>query len=450
MFNPQPEQGQPSLAAAASGASAENGKFERLGECLYRKGGAIYARLRVNGKLTWRSTGTSEPREARAWLKKWRNDGWLLKNGIEPKGIVLHRTRVTVGELIDAYVAAGMPTRKMRVKRPATIKSEQTCLKPIRQYFGNKQAAALALADCDNYKEWRLSGGRFAEAGADEQREKMGRMMKGTRSVDLELTILANVLHLAVRRGVLKTNPLAGRSRYSVAEDVRHCREVAPTPEGLKQIEYWLRARGEHGVADLVCFLAYSGLRIGEGLSLDWEAVDWGEKLVHVKREKKGITPWVLILPEMEALLRDMQRRAKSHLLFPSPFDPKLPRADVSIRHRLTAACKSLGIGHVTPHGLRSYFVTQARESGLSDAEIAMLIGDKTGPAIIAHTYGDVRPDHLLKQAQRIRLTVQEGQTELGQGSSIKSSNTSHDVSPGLAVAQKQADAEEVHVSQGF
>jgi integrase len=72
----------------------------------------------------------------------------------------------------------------------------------------------------------------------------------------------------------------------------------------------------------------------------------------------------------------------------------------------VTAACKKLEIGHVTPHGLRSYFVTQARQSGLSDAEIAALIGDKTGPAIIAHTYGDVRPDHLLAQAQRIRLTV--------------------------------------------
>jgi len=37
-----------------------------------------------------------------------------------------------------------------------------------------------------------------------------------------------------------------------------------------------------------------------------------------------------------------------------------------------------------------------------------MLIGDKTGPEIIAHTYGDVRPDHLLKQAQRIRLTARQ------------------------------------------
>jgi integrase len=140
---------------------------------------------------------------------------------------------------------------------------------------------------------------------------------------------------------------------------------------------------------------------------LEWEAIDWAQKVVNVKREKRGITPWVPVLPEMEALLRAMQKRAKGYLLFPSPFDPNQKRDASAIRHRLTATCRALGLAHVTPHGLRSYFVTQARESGLSDAEIAMLIGDRTGPAIIAQTYGDVRSDHLLKQAQRIRLTVQ-------------------------------------------
>jgi hypothetical protein len=48
------------------------------------------------------------------------------------------------------------------------------------------------------------------------------------------------------------------------------------------------------------------------------------------------------------------------------------------------------------------------RAHGLPDAEITMLIGDRTGTPIIATMYGDVRPDHLLKQAQRIRPTVQK------------------------------------------
>jgi len=363
----------------------------------------------------------------------------MLANGIEPKGVVLHRARVTAGELMDAYVADGMRTRKGRAKCPATLQNEQACLKPLRKYFGDKQAATITLAVCDSYRDWRTSGGFFA--GVDVEAMKLKRMRAGTRSVDLELTILANVFHLAVRRGVLQSNPLTGRGRYSTAGDIRHCREVAPTPAGLKQIEHWLRLRNEHGAADIICFLAYSGLRIGEALPLEWETIDWGQKLINVKREKRGITPWVPILPEMETLLREMQKRAKSHLLFPSPFDPNQQRDSSAIRHRLTAACRALGLRHVTPHGLRSYFVTQARESGLSDAEIAMLIGDRSGPAIIAHTYGDVRPDHLLKQAQRIRLTVQTRQGA-GQASSIKSSITSQEVAPCLPPAPQAAEIE--------
>jgi integrase len=414
--------------------------FERLGESLYWKGDSIVARVRVNGKPTWRSTGTSNSAEARAWLKKWKSEVFMFASGIEPKGVVLHRQRVTVGELMDSYVTDGMRTRKGRAKLPATMQGELWCFKPLREHFGGKQAATITLADCDSYRDWRTSGGFFA--GADAERMKLKRIRAGTRSVDLELTILANVFHLAVRRGVLKSNPLTGRGRYSVASDVRHCREVAPTPAGLKQIEYWFRARNEHGAADVVCFLAYSGLRIGEALPLEWEAIDWGQKVVNVKREKRGITPWVPVLPEMEALLREMQKRAKSYLLFSLPFDPNKKRDASAIRHRLTAACRALGLRHVTPHGLRSHFVTQARESGLTDAEIAMLIGDKTGPAIIAHTYGDVRSDHLLKQAQRIRLTVQTCQEGASPSSSIKSSITSPEVAPCLTLTPQAAEFE--------
>ena len=209
-----------------------------------------------------------------------------------------------------------------------------------------------------------------------------------------------------------------------------------------------MRERDEQGVADVVCFLSFSGLRIGEALPLDWEAVDWADKVIHVKREKRGIMPWVPILPEMETLLRSMQGRVQSHLLFPSPFESATYRDDSAVRHRLAAACKALGLGHVTPHGLRSFFVTQARQSGLSDAEIAMLIGDKTGPAIIALTYGDVRPDHLLKQAQRIRLTVQNTQAGEPDPSSIERSNTSADVSARVADVPQVAKRAQALVEQ--
>jgi integrase len=413
--------------------------FTRLGDSLYRKGAAIYARVRINGKLTWRSTGTNEPADARKWLKKWRHDEWLLASGIEPKGIVLQRKRVTVQEIVEAYVKAGCPTRKMRPKSSSTLKNEMYFINPMLAYFGQMPAASLTVADCDKYLDWRKSGGyvaKFTVRGKPQTMKTRG----GKRAVDLELVVLGNALNLAVRRNVLTANPLAGKGRYTCASEVRHCREVAPSPEELTKIERWLRNRKEDSVADLICFLAYSGLRIGEALAMEWEMVDWPEKILHVKREKKGITPWVPILSEMETLLRDMQKRATSFLLFPSPFQPEKPADASAIRRRLKAACVALDVGHVTPHGLRSYFVTQARQAGLTDAEIASLIGDKTGPAIIAQTYGDVRPDHLLKQAQRIRLTATQSSQSASAESSIKSSNGVPDVTTRCTVSQHDAN----------
>jgi len=388
-------------------AEAKDGRrFQRIGENLYRRGisGLIYARVKVDGRRTFRCTDTEDATTARKVLKKWREDEVLKRHGVEPKRAALDRARLTIGKVVDAYKEAKFPTRKMREKAASTIQRERSFLKPVEAYFGAMPAAALTVGECDKYRDWRNHGGYVTERRERNGSTRQVRTRGGNRGVDMELGVLSNALNLAVRRGMLKANPLAGRGRYTTAEDIRHCREVAPTPEGLQQIAYWLRARNEQDVADVVLFMAYSGLRIGEALPLDWEAVDWGEGLLHVKREKKGVNPWVAILPEMEALLRNMKAQAESHLLFPSPFNPEAARDQSAIRHRLAAACKALGLGHVTPHGLRSHFVTQARQSGLTDAEIAMLIGDKTGPAIIAHTYGDLRPDHLLAQARRIRL----------------------------------------------
>lgn len=188
---------------------------------------------------------------------------------------------------------------------------------------------------------------------------------------------------------------------------------MAPTREELHRIEQWLREKSEYEVADLVCFLAYSGLRIGEALPVRWSSVNWDEEVVKVNREKRGVNPWIALIDDLKVLLTAMRRRRDawqretglvSEYLFPSPFEPNRTRDASAIRHRLTAACKALKIRHVTPHGLRSYYVTCCREAGLSDADIAMLIGDKTGPAIIALTYGDVRDDHLLRQVKRIKL----------------------------------------------
>jgi integrase len=222
----------------------------------------------------------------------------------------------------------------------------------------------------------------------------------------LELTVLSNALALATHRGRLKTNPIRERSPYADRSRLGHWRETAPTSRQLVRIVAWLEKNGHQQSADLTQYLAYSGARIGEALKARWRAVNWAEALIHVKRSKRGLMPWVPILPKMQQLLTRMKKRTKADLIFPSTFNAHTTLDPSAFRRLLAKACKKLGVHHVTPHGLRSFFVTQARQWGLTDAEIAQLIGDKTGPSIVAEVYGDVRPGHLLNIARKIQLAA--------------------------------------------
>jgi integrase len=384
-------------------------RFERIGCNLYRRSGLIYCRVWVEGKRTFRCTGTDDATTARKILKEWENDLVLQEHGIETRAMILERNRLSVGQVLKEYEEAGFPDRKMRSKTPATVQQEQKNLPRLAAFFREKAAISLTLKDCDAYRQWRAKGGYTWKRGEVTQQSRAG-----TRIVDIELQTLGNALTLSVRQGKLKLNPLAGRPRYHAEEDTRHCRETAPTAQQLQMIDSALRQQSHIVEADCVMFLAFSGLRVGEALPLKWEAVNWDEGIIHVRREKRGINPFVPILPEMEQLLKQMQTRIRGDLLFPSVMDASKPLAYPTLAKRLSKLCRSTQSRYVTLHGLRSYFVTQCRESGLPDAEIAALIGDKTGPAIIAQTYGDVRPDHLLKQAKRVRLLIREKKQTYG------------------------------------
>ncbi len=315
---------------------------ERIGPGLYRRGDTIFARVTVNGKRTFRSTGTDDPATARKVLKEWTRQQVLKSHGIELPQAALDRNRLTVGAVLDAYTAAGCPTPKMKPKAPATLRREVVCMRPLRAHFGNRAAVTLTLADCDAYREWRTAGGYVTTYTRKDGEEVKQRNRGGDRSVDLELIVLSNALRLAKRRGDLKANPLAGRESYHDTTKIRHCREVAPTPEGLAQIEHWLRLRDLHDLADLVCFLAFTGLRISEALAMEWEAVNWGEGVLHVQRKKRGCNPFVPMLPDLVQLLRGMQQRARSHILFPSPLNTEQSREQCAVNRRLTASCKAL------------------------------------------------------------------------------------------------------------
>lgn len=334
-------------------------------------GTRLYARVRVGSKWTWRSTETDDIGLAEKWKEDWERKQWLAKQGFVEKepsmtsvaakpvgnGQTQHSQNterpdsasVTVSQALDNYVAADLPIikkRRIKPKAPRSIRNEKRWLSPVRIYFGTKDASKLTLADCDSYHSWRNSGGyvaKFTLRGHPKEKKTKG----GNRAVDLELIVLSNALELAVRHGHLHSNPIRDRGRYADESEVRHCREVAPTPKGLVLIVDWMERNHWQQDADITRYLAYSGLRLGEGLGSRWPQVNWQEEIIVIKRSKKGVFPFVLLLPELKRLLRRMKKEARSDLIFPSPFDPTTPRDDSSYRRRLAQAAAACGLPHV-------------------------------------------------------------------------------------------------------
>ena len=389
-------------------ASHHNDVATRIGPNMYMRWGKISFRICVDGKRKWLSTGTDDPATARKIYKTWQEEQVLRAHGVEPRSHALQRQKLTANDVIDNYVKDGLPDRKLNQKAPTTIATETRHLPKLKMFFGSKIAMSIGRKDCDDYRRWRATGGYTWI-----QRGKERKSIAHDKVIDLELQTLGNAFALAYRQEILRTNPLTGRPRYHSAKNTRHCREVAPTSQELVKIEQSLRQHGFETTADCVMFLAFSGLRINEALPLKWSAVDWEQGIIHVKREKQGDrswasrNDWVAIEVDMQDLLKKMLlRRGDCEFLFPSSNDPRTPIPYQTVYWIIIRTVRLLKMHRVTPHGLRSYFVTQCRESGLLDAEIAELIGDKSGPRIIAETYGDVRPEHLRNRIKRVRLLM--------------------------------------------
>ncbi len=68
----------------------------------------------------------------------------------------------------------------------------------------------------------------------------------------------------------------------------------------------------------------------------------------------------------------------------------------------IDAACRKLGIKRITHHDLRHLFATICIESGVDIPTVSRWLGHKDGGALAMKTYGHLRREHSLAQAQRV------------------------------------------------
>lgn len=356
-----------------------------------------------NGRYTWRTLKAVGKREAiregqKKLLAHAEASVSATASPFEPRGD-------TFATAAAAYLKAGCPNKQGEPRAKTFCATETVCIDHLTSYFGTFTLDKIRLKELMPYAKWRMA---------------LCRRAGGHRIVELDWQTLSNVINFSVLQGWSDFNFVrAGRPRLRfhnpqgsrIAIRIRHCREVAPrSADDIHAIANHLFDNIRSETSGWYVLIApLTGCRKSELLRLRLDArtpEDPGhlsEAHLYIRRSKSGVNPYVALTPDLLELFDCFlywhgQRYSRNPWFFPGRglraarlIEPS------SISHAIHAACKSLELPTITPHGLRSYYVTKRRSDGASDELIAREIGDKTVETI-RQTYGDIPPD-------RVKLT---------------------------------------------
>jgi integrase len=358
--------------------------------------GVYFLRKRGNGidtDVSLDTTRKSKAVEAR--------DAYLASRVASKVGIAFEpndRSRqVTVAEAIKRYREDGYPDKKGNPRQAGPhLRCETDACDTLLSFFKSDLVDHLHQDILDRYHAWRK---RNIAKGS------------GNRTTDLELNTLSNALNWAIRKRLIRHNPITKRIRYHSSITAKHCKSMAPAnADELHVIAGKLfQDHRSETLAWQALFEGATGLRSNEVVAMRMDARPdepgglTGNSLC-VRRSKKAgrDNPYVEVRLELQQLLEAHKawhdkRYPESPWFFPGR-DKKddRPISKGALTQALHRLFKDKTIPKkFTSHGLRAFYVLVRRSNGISDSQIAWEINHVGGVATLEKVYGGVPPHWL-------------------------------------------------------
>jgi integrase len=349
----------------------------RLQNLVRHKSGRYYARAFAGGKEVWKSLKTSHFSVAEARLAEFLKE---------------HRERRSNG---NGEVSAKMTFREAAAIHLRNL-DDNLSIKPRTRDYWRECLAALT-------KSW---GGlseteirKITQADCKKWASAYAKKASPTR-YNNTVSVLRHVLDVAVEAGVVYSNAAAAVKRAPVRS-----KEIAlPSIEKFNALIAEMHAghgRDSINCADLAAGLAYTGCRVGEAGQIEWRDIDFEAGEVIVRGDATtGTKNWELrrvpLIPDARALFERMRSEREDE-----PLDAKIFRVR-ECQKSLDRACKKVGADRITHHDLRHLFATRCIESGVDIPTVSCWLGHKDGGALAMKTYGHLRREHSIAQAQRV------------------------------------------------
>ena len=236
-----------------------------------------------------------------------------------------------------------------RKRRPSTVRDYRTVVdKVLNPAFGDAPLEELTSMHIDAFRASLVQEGRLS-----------------ARTINKYLALVHGILKRAQRVYGLGANAAAGveRQPMRISGDF----EVLSAPE----VEALCRAADSEQDAALYATAAYAGLRLGELRALRWRDVDFGKRLVHVRRSyverqegvpKSGRVRSIPMIDQVLRALDELSRRddftGEGDLVFVNPAGSYFD--DSALRRRFYLARDRAALKPIRFHDLRHTFGTLA------------------------------------------------------------------------------------------
>ena len=352
----------------------------RLQNLVRHKSGRYYARAFAGGKEVWKSLKTSHFSVAQAKLVEFLKE---------------HRKRVSHSN--------GEVSAKMAFREAADIHlrnlDDNPRIKPRTRHYWRQRFAAL-IKSWPSLNETEIR--RITAMDCKKWASSYAKIASPT-NYNNTAAILRHVLSVAIEAGVIYSNPAAAVKRAPV-----RCKEIKlPSIDKFNALVAEMRAahsRDSINCADFASGLAFTGCRISEAREIAWRDVDFDAGEVVVRGDATtGTKNWELrrvpLIPDARGLFERLRSERHGESL-----DAKVFRV-AECQKSLDRAAKKVGADRITHHDLRHLFATRCIESGVDIPTVSRWLGHKDGGTLAMKTYGHLRREHSVAQAQRVRFT---------------------------------------------
>jgi integrase len=383
--------------------------------------GIYYARIRVRGKLIWKSLKTDRISVGKLRLADFHKEE--RQRAATTKAIA--RGKMTFGDALSVFQEKlnSDPNYKPKTKEYYDFRIK-ALLKSWPE-LKDKDVSKVTRAECE---AWSLKNGKAVSAS----------------SHNLTIGLLRNVFQIAIEAGARYDNPAQAAKRVKP-----HTKKQIhlPEPRQFEQLVETIRTSGSGFAkpsAELVQFLAYGGFRKSEAKFITWNDCDFVREKITVrgspetglKARRVGEYRVVPMISEMRHLLEKIKGDKT-----PEPNTPVMRVFEC--KKSITTACTKLGIPRFTHHDLRHLFATRCIESGVDIPTVSRWLGHKDGGALAMKVYGHLRDDHSTNMAQKVVYAAPEKSAMTAETAqkpeSVLNGATQNETLPPKTVAQTKA-----------